>query len=184
VNAAYATAAYMLVLDGPIGPADGPDLARRVSGPLSPVVRGSAISPPLSRPGVVTAVAPSSWVLLAQLPGTSVYIDSNRIERIRPDTLIGVWLEWIEDRPIRASSAPNAGLITRIVVHSGIACRPVQLRTLIVSFYDTSGAYVGHHEFAASDGQRSVYDKMVGNVLPAVCAWLRDPTRPPVIVRE
>jgi hypothetical protein len=139
--------------------------------------------------GVVAArlptatVSPSPWILLARFPDIAVYIDSTRIERVRPDTSVGVWLLWISDTPMQTSSPPSGDSVKRITVHAGVRCQQGRVRALATDVYNPTGTRVGHHDFTPADSLAPTFDAMVHNVLPAVCAWLRDPTTPAVIVR-
>jgi hypothetical protein len=126
--------------------------------------------------------SPSPWILIARFPDISVYIDSTRIERARPDTSVGVWLGWISDTPMRTDSTPKAGFVKKIIVHAGIRCPEGRARALAVDVYDLSATRVGHREFTATDDLHPTYDQMVVNVLPAACLWLRDPTKLPLVV--
>jgi hypothetical protein len=119
---------------------------------------------------------------LAIAPGIAVYIDSTRVERTRPDTSVGAWLLWIGDTFIPADTTPMAGHIKKIIVHAAIRCSERRVRALELDVYDSSGTLVARHAFKAGDSLRPLYDQMVDNVWPAVCAWLRDPTTPAVTV--
>jgi hypothetical protein len=125
--------------------------------------------------------SPSQWMLIARFPDISVYIDSTRIERARPDTSVGVWLLWISDTPMRADTTPRAGFIKKIIVHAGIRCPEGRVRALAVDVYELRTTRVAHHEFTATDSLRPTYNQMVFNVLPAACLWLRDPTKLPLV---
>jgi hypothetical protein len=130
-------------------------------------------------PGIVS---PSPWRLLARFPDIAVYIDSTRVERTRPDTSVGAWLLWISDTFIPADTTPVHGQIKKIIVHAGIRCSERRVRALELDVYDPSGTLVARHAFSAADSLRPLYNQMVDNVRPAVCAWLRDPTTPAVTV--
>lgn len=139
-------------------------------------------APRFSRRWREMAVAPSSWILLARFPDIAVYIDSTRVERARSDTSVGAWLLWISNTFIPADTTPNAGHIKKLTVHANVRCSERRASALSTDVYDPSGTHVAHHEFTATDPLRPQFNQIVYNVLPAVCAWLRDPTTPPVAV--
>ena len=118
------------------------------------------------------AAAPSPWVLLKRFPDITVYIDSTRVERTRPDTSVGTWLMWISDTFIPGDTTPMATPVKKIIVHAGVRCAERRVRALETDVYDPNGTRVARHEFTATDSLRPQFNKMVYNVFPAVCAWL------------
>jgi hypothetical protein len=127
------------------------------------------------------AVVPSSWVLRAREGGLSVYLDSSRVERARPDTAVGIWVRWVYDSAVRGG-ARDAAFVKRIEVHTLIWCRQTRVRVLSLDVYDPTGALLGHHDMTATDDLLPIYDAMVHNAGGPICAWLRNPASPVVVV--
>jgi hypothetical protein len=134
-------------------------------------------------PCAVGCASPSPWVLRAQFPTISVYLDSGWVDRHRSDSAVAVWLMWVNAVPIRAGSGRNAGLVKNIEVNAAVRCWQGADRALHLNFYDPSGAQVLAHDFVPADTLQPAYALMIHNVLPAICSWLKDPTSPPAVVQ-
>jgi hypothetical protein len=126
----------------------------------------------------VVTPAPSSWVFRAHAGGLSIYVDSSRLERARPDSTVGIWIRWVYDSAIHVNPSDTA-FVKRIEAHSLVACSQGRGRARAADIYGRDGTLLGHFEPKTSD-DRQIYDGMVHNTLPAVCPWLRDPSTPAI----
>jgi hypothetical protein len=120
---------------------------------------------------------PTPWILLVRSPGMTVYIDSTRVERGRPDTSVGVWLRFVYDSAIRPRDDVKTGpLLKAFEIHSGIRCWQNRVRELEVIAYTPTGKEAGRDTLVS---HRSVWNKWVENVIGPTCGWIRDPATPP-----
>ena len=129
-------------------------------------------------------LVPSTWVLRARVSHVSIYVDSSRVERGRPDTTTGFWLLWVQDTPQPADTVPNAARYKQIEMHVGIRCGARTIHPYEIAIYDSIGRQITEHSFTPTDPIRRTYSQMAANVAHAVCQWFRDSTAPPVIVPD
>ena len=132
---------------------------------------------------IVGAPTPHKWVLRAHINQLSIYVDSSRVERHRPDTTTGFWLLWDNDTP--QSMGPGSERYKQIEMHVGIRCSaPDVIRPYEVMVRDSAGRQMDDRKIGPADPVRSTFAAMAGNVAATMCRWLKDPTDPPTIDHE
>jgi hypothetical protein len=125
----------------------------------------------------LAALVPSHWVLRARVPDVSIYLDSTRVDRSRGDTT-QVWLLYDFDTLMRSNNA----LIKQMEVHAGLLCLEGRVRALHVNVYGEHGVVIGQYDIASGTSLRQIMNTMIHNAVVPVCAWLRDPRSPPVVL--